>query len=203
MDHACTHCGTVVPEETRFCPNCGQALAADSPAASPPVIPVGATTSETRVASQGVQLSFAQWVLAGATVLLFVALLLPWWSVTAVFVGSVSLDGFNSWGWLSFVAWLVIAALAVKLVAGDRLSLPQVDKVLEPPLVPKVLVGAGAAELLGNVLFIIVAPTGSGTGYSAGIGAGVVIAIICGLAVVYSGLLMMAPAWLPRPKATR
>jgi len=146
------------------------------------------------------QLSFTQWLLVGATVLMFIALLLPWWSVTAVFLGTFSLDGFHSWGWLSFVAWLVILFLDLRLIVGDRLVGPSVSGILTTPMTARSIVVAGVAELIGNFLFIAVAPSGSGAGYSAGIGAGVIIAIICGLAVTYAGLLLTGVAWLPKPK---
>lgn len=153
--------------------------------------------------SRALRLTVPQWLLVGASVLLLIALLLPWWSVTAVFLGTFSLDGFHSWGWLSFISWLVIAALTVGLVARQRVVGTSLATLVDDRRTLWLLVAAGGAEILGDLLFIAVAPSGSGTGYSAGIGAGVVIAIICGLVIVYAGLLMISPPWLPKPKALK
>jgi hypothetical protein len=142
---------------------------------------------------------FAQLLLAGTEVVLFIAFLLPWWSVTVFFV-SASLDGFHSWGWLSFVAWLATLALTARIMLAPTFDAMPIGKTVSAPLAARLVVAMGAVELLGNVLFIAVAPSASGSGVSAGISAGVVLAMICGLAIMYSGLFMLGVSWLPRFK---
>lgn len=120
-----------------------------------------------------------------------------------VFLGTFSVDGFHSWGWLSFISWLIIVFLTLRLIAGDRVAGSSVGGVLNTSMTLRSIVAAGALELVGNFLFIAVAPSGSGSGYSAGIGAGVIIAIVCGLAVMYAGLLLIGVSWIPKPKSLR
>lgn len=204
MEVRCGTCDAELSEGASFCPSCGSPTGTASVPGSPatPIV----TTSPPPVTS--VRLGFLQWpaaqqILSVATILMFIALLLPWWTVTAVFLGSVSINGFHSWGWLSFVGWLAILALTIRLIAGPRLLAGTTfGSVITDKLLARGLVVAGAVELLGTVFFILVAPTGSGTGFSAGISSGVVIAMITGVAVVYSGLLMISPSWLPRLNRT-
>lgn len=209
MDASCAGCGAVLQSGSSYCATCGQPTAGDepaSPAAAPGAFPLGgppasAASPASPARSALLQLPLAHLILGGATVLLFIALLLPWWSVTAIFVGTVSLDGFHSWGWLSFIAWLLALGLSVQLIARPRaLAETQLAKLLDNKMVARLVVATGVAELLGNLFFIFAAPSGGGAGYSAGISSGVVIAIVAGLAILYSGLLLLGPAWLPKPK---
>lgn len=192
MASVCSRCGTSLQTEDSFCPRCGQPSAAAPTAANP-----------TALGASALRLTVPQWLLVGASVLLLIALLLPWWSVTAIFLGTFSLDGFHSWGWLSFISWLVVVLLTAGLVARQRVTGTSLATMIDNRRTLWLVVGAGAAEILGDLLFIAVAPSGSGNGYSAGIGAGVVIAIICGLLIMYAGLLMIDPPWLPKPKMLR
>ena len=199
MSVTCSGCNAVLDAGASFCPECGRPVSTGASVDQAVGLPADHAS---RPRAGGLSLTFSQWLLVGASLLLLVALLLPWWSLTAVLLGTLSIDGFHSWGWLSFVSWLAVITLTFRLVAGDR-TVGTPLRALTVPVAQRLIVAAGAAELLGNFFFIAAAPTGSGPGYSAGIGAGVVIAIICGLAIVYGGLLMIGPSWLPKPKPAR
>lgn len=91
VETTCSNCGSGLSAGTRFCPACGQQLsptggapigtedsaaASGTDAAGQPA--VAATPGAAGAAARQLmgQLSFAQWLLVGATVLLFISLLL-------------------------------------------------------------------------------------------------------------------------------
>ena len=132
-------------------------------------------------------------LLVSATVALLVALCLPWWSLRMQVFQDRWLrvsPAFSGWGWLSFAAWLVALTMTLRLVVigwsyGNR---PHNRGAA------CVIVIAGAAELLGNVMFIVSAPKTEvfvSAGQFASYGAGLIIAIVAGVMLVASGLLML------------
>ncbi len=209
----CASCGTETTVDTRYCPSCGVATdvvgsGGTGTGAPPPDLstaamgtrPVGTASGRTDAIGSILSWPLSHQVLGSSVVLLLIALLVPWWSATIVFVGTISYDGFHSWGWLSFIAWLATAFLAVTVIARPKTaSLAW----LSGSLTARLVVVAGCVELLGDFLFIAAAPSVSSQIGSAGLSAGVVLAIIAGLATVYAGLLMIGPDWLPRPKSSR
>ena len=65
-------------------------------------------------------------LLAVATVTLFIALFLPWWSLKVVMVlrtHVVVSSGFSSWGWLSFAAGLVTLVVTVRLLVVPKMAM--------------------------------------------------------------------------------
>jgi len=132
-------------------------------------------------------------LLVTATIALIVGFCLPWWSVRAWVTPraprtylTVS-TGFSGWGWLSFVAALVALALTTRLMVarGTR---------LDKRMLGWATVAAGVAELLGSALFIITAPKTEillDAGRVASRGVGLTIAIVAGVVLVASGLLML------------
>lgn len=130
------------------------------------------------------------------TVALMAAFLLPWWSLRRegiVFVNpTVVGDGFSGWGWLSFAAGLVVLALTVRLVIEKGTSL---GARLDNRMLAWIAMVAGVAELLGGVLFIVAAQKTEvfiGAGQVASRGVGLGIAMVAGVVVIASGLLMLA-----------
>lgn len=144
----CSECAAAYETGARFCSNCGASLSTGSqgpgaarpntqgPAAPPPL----ATWS----------VSPAAWapgerVVAGATLFVFIALLVPWWSY-----GPYSIDGFHDWGWFSFVGFLAaLALLCARLVTTEgrpflRLPLP----------LHQAYAICAALELIGAVLYL-------------------------------------------------
>ena len=130
-------------------------------------------------------------LLVMATIAPIVAFCLPWWSVNFRADHSPNVFrttyGFSGWGWLSFVAALVAIALTTRLMVarGTR---------LDKRMLAWITVAVGVAELLGNVLFIVMAPKTEiflGGGRVATRGVGLTIAIVAGGMVIVSGLLML------------
>jgi hypothetical protein len=189
MNIQCPQCEAAVPSSAGFCSECGQALPRHT---TEIVSPISNAPSPNHL---------SQWPLdkllaTGAILLLFISFFLPWYTATIVFVGSYSADGFHSWGWLSFAAWLAGLVLAIRLIRPELTSDIPLSKRLDPRALGKLMLVTGCIELIGNVLFVAAAPTGSGDGYSAGIGAGVVIAMIAGVGLVYAALVSLQVPWV-------
>jgi hypothetical protein len=143
-----------------------------------------------------------QVLFAVASVVLFIALFLPWWSVR-VFRGLTYLSvstGVSGWGWLSAAACLVTLIVAARLFVVPQVArgLP-VGKRLDSRIAAWVSVTAGVAELLGNVLFIAAVPrtwlAASFGQVAKGRGVGLTMAMVAGGVIIASGLLLLA-----RPK---
>jgi hypothetical protein len=114
-------------------------------------------------------------VLAGSATTL-VALLLPWWDSG---IGATA-NGFHDWGWLTFFAMLLAAALLVVRVAGVRLRLAAGDGA--------VWIATGAAEVLGAVIFLL-----SGHARLAGaVRTGVFVAVAGGMVTLLGGCVRRA-----------
>jgi hypothetical protein len=149
-------------------------------------------------------------LLVSATVALLVALSLPWWSLRMQLFQHRWLrvsPAFSGWGWLSFAAWLVALTMTLRFVviAGPYGNRPHNRGAAW------VIVTAGGTELLGNVMFIVSAPKTevfASAGQFASYGAGLIIAIVAGVILVASGLLMLTPRvvqrllFCPRARAT-
>ena len=139
-------------------------------------------------------------LLVVATIVLIIALFLPWWTVKISLMNHTHVvvsTGFTSWGWLSFTAWLVALATAIRSwrLRQSTMSAPLRSR-LDGQVAAWVTVAAGVAELLGNVLFVLTAPKtriGVSSEVVASHGEGLVIAIACGLAIAFIGLLMLTP----------
>jgi hypothetical protein len=177
MDACCKNCATVLHEPGRVCTSCGKS-----------------TARSVATARRAGQVLFAV-----ASVALFIALFLPWWSVR-VFRGFTYLSvstGFSGWGWLS-----VAACLATLVVTARIFVLPQMGRVLpvgkrlDSRMTACVSVAAGVTELLGNVLFIAAAPKtnliSGGLGLIVkGRGVGLTMAMVAGAVIIVSGLLLL------------
>ncbi|MGH9070015.1 MAG: hypothetical protein ACRDX8_02325 [Acidimicrobiales bacterium] len=184
----CAVCGATVPFGARFCASCsapvdpGPAAAHGSPQyrAEPAWI--------TRIRSAPIGLVIASFAL----VVMFVGLLLPWLSANALDLVHVSENGFNSWGWLSFAAWL--AGLAIVVAANLRLGgrRRRSAAAFSNSLAGHLLVASGGAAILGAVLFWVTAPSGS-IGIQVRIGSGLVVAVVGSLALMGAGTLVASP----------
>ena len=139
------------------------------------------------------------WLLVIATVALFVALFLPWWSLRELEFrttpSTVVSTGFHSWGWLSVAAWVVTLVAVMKLVVVPRVSSGTASgRRLDNRLAAAVMVIAGAVELVGNVSFIVAAPKEEisvNTGQIPNIGIGVIIAMVSGVVIITGALLLV------------
>jgi hypothetical protein len=136
-------------------------------------------------------------LLAMATLALFVAFFLPWSSLKESVTRPPSLlvsNGFSSWGWLSFIAWLVMVAVAVSRFAVPPSAGDTRGKRVVNHLTALTTLAAGVTELIGNALFWVPKMTFSvGFGDYPIVGAGLVVAVSAGFVVIASGPLMVGP----------
>lgn len=131
------------------------------------------------------------------TIALFVALFLPWWSLRVVVFqhhSSLVSTGFSSWGWLSFAAWLLTLTVTLRLFVVPLATGRSPVRLLDARVVAWATMAAGIGELVGNVLFIVVAPKTEvfvSAGQFASVGVGVIIAMVGGVMVLAGGLLLL------------
>jgi hypothetical protein len=134
-------------------------------------------------------------LLVMVSVLLVIAFCLPWWQLKVVADHSPVLNqdayGFSGWGKLSLAAALVAVVLtAGALVARGKSPVPRLGN----RTLAWVTVATGLTELFGNLLCIIVAPKTKvflGGSRFANVGVGLTVAIVAGVVLVASGVLML------------
>lgn len=125
-DTACSRCGAPLPAGARFCPVCGaDRLDAGTPA--PGSTPTGALRFDPS------RLSLGDRIAGVATVVLFITLFLPWYTVsissTVGIGGSASTSalgaGAGGWRYLILILCIAIAGyLALRAVSPKPLQLP-------------------------------------------------------------------------------
>ena len=101
----------------------------------------------------------------------FITMFLPWYKISAFFV-SGSVNGFRSWGWLSFLG---IAAVAVSALMGNK------EQPFDPMYKNVAMAGFGAITLGALLFFLRLSSFNSGFG-SAGSGFGLWACLLVGLA---------------------
>jgi len=221
VDVKCASCGADMALEDKFCPACGQAPVAsagvpidEGSASATAATPTPASTEQAAYGSPpvspqkaGIRYSPPLLIFGASTLLLFIALFLPWWTASVAYAGagfSASVNGFDSWGWVTFIAWLASLGLLARMVVGPKLVAgTPLEHTLDERKIFLGVAIAGIAQIVGAVLFVIFTATpsvndGLGTTASASISAGVIIALIAGVGTLYSGLTMLKPTWLDR-----
>lgn len=144
-----------------------------------------------------------QLVIGGGSAVLLIAMFLDWISVSCsgAFCNSSSgIDGFNSWGWLSFLALLgVTGLLAVRTLLAGAVKLPEL-----PAPDATLFMAGGAIEIAGCLLFWLAnhdhfASANAGVvNISSGLGFGWFLALAAGIATVVGGYMSMSS---PKPAA--
>src|SRR5258708_40035275 len=72
------------------------------------------------------ELSNGDKAILGGSIVLLVALFLPWKGVDIAFIGSATEDGFHAWGLLTFIAFLGVVALwPMRGPLRDKVTLPE------------------------------------------------------------------------------
>jgi len=133
--------------------------------------------------------------IAGGSVIVLVAMFLPWYGWDAG-PFSASVDGFNSWGILTFLALLVVVALwLVRTFTADSVDLSGL-----PVRDAQLYLVGGGVEALGAVLFWL-AYHNNGFGLAnLGVRYGTFVALAGGAVTAYGGYLKQSePA--PSPSA--
>jgi len=142
----------------------------------------------------------------GGSLVLFIAMFLPWYgadiTIGGVTSSSASDNGFYGWGWLVFIALLAVVALW--LLRGpmegsfELPDLPAKDAII--------FMGLGGLEVLGAILYWLSSP-GGGTsgipGYSASVGVrfGLFIGLVGGVATAVGGYMKQSEPEKVKPAA--
>jgi len=160
----CAQCGNNVADDSAVCPNC-----------------------DTRPGNQAATVySFdvnrwapADRVVGGASLVLLVALFMPWFTVSSGGFGSLSTSGTGAHGWLWFAFVLALLPLAYLIVAAGYDRFP----VNLPLTHDRLLRSVPRLNLLLVFLSFILKPGGSGVGWDFGAFAGLIAAIAAALPV--------------------
>jgi hypothetical protein len=176
----CTSCGNEVSAGARFCRSCG-ASAGDAEQASRPAdsderahtgpeSPVAGTRSS-GTQWQGLNFDAARWSLGDlvtgvATLVLLLALFLPWFSIQfeGFPIPGLSVDALSAHGWMYITLLLALA------VVGYLLARAVYDDVRLPVPRWQALAGATGTTLLLSFVAFLDTPSGLGRSYGAFIG---------------------------------
>src|SRR5579862_6265869 len=102
----CPNCQTVLTAGAATCPSCGTPQSAAAPAYS-------SGSSKPQVKFDLSTVSHVDRLVGGGTLVLFIALFLPWFSVSLGPLGSVSASGLTAHGYLYITLILAIAVIGL------------------------------------------------------------------------------------------
>jgi hypothetical protein len=164
----CPNCQTVLSAGTATCPTCGNAQGTGSafappPSSSPP--PAAGTSAKPQVKFDLASIGHTDRLVGGGTIVLFIALFLPWFSIHFGGLGTYSADGLTAHGYLYitlFVALGIIGLLAVNVLGVWKLP------ATSPLTLEQVLLIATALNFVLVLLGFLLKPGGSGVGWSWG-----------------------------------
>jgi hypothetical protein len=184
MPKTCPQCQSGASDDADFCPSCGTALGSAStatqapPASSVPpaaAAPVGAAPAASAVPAY--TFDAARWTLADriagiATLLLFISLFLPWFTVSLGFV-SGSVNGlWHGWMYLTLILCIVIIAYLVLLAGWEKLPISQ-----DVPHLTVMMIATIVNAVLVVIAFID-KPGGGGVGWGFGAFLGLLAALV-------------------------
>jgi len=138
--------------------------------------------------------SDAEKAILGGSLIVLVALFLPWygWDISATFAGvtiassSGSVDGFASWGWLTFLALLAVVFLwTARRFLTQQVRMPEMG-VSDAALIMIL----GAVEVAGAVIFWLAYHSGVANLANEGVKFGAFVAIVGGALTIFGGYLM-------------
>jgi len=162
----CSQCGNEVTATARFCPTCGSSVGGrDAPRSS---APGGATSSvPNQPAHQAVhpvtfditRLATGDLVTGGASILFFIALFLPWYSLP--FIGS--LDAL-------YQGWMYLALLLTLAIIGYLIARALWGAFHTPLPHPQLLIGATGLNLLLTIIAFASVPDGTSWSFGAFMG---------------------------------
>lgn len=133
-------------------------------------------------------LSTADRVLVAGCAITLLSLLLPWWDNGF----GITANGLHDWGWLSFLALLLVVALmVVRRVARLSGAMPQMS-VRDGTA----YIGGGALEMLGAVAFW----TANNARLSGTVRYGVFVCVVGGAVTVAGGYLHQLESAQPPPE---
>ena len=115
----CTNCGGKLDDSDVFCPGCGKrqvtSVRTESPQQPSGQISGGTQLSIPTYAFDAERLTPVDWVAGVATLVVFISLFLPWFGISFG-IGSITVDGLTTHGYLYIVLLLTVAEV-IYLVA--------------------------------------------------------------------------------------
>lgn len=184
MPKTCPQCQAEAADAATFCPSCGASLAAATAPGAPPPPPgpaAGSAAPSTGSTLPPYRFDAARWSradqIAGiATIVLFISLFLPWFTVS-IGIGGVSLSGsvnglWHGWMYLSLILSIVIVAYLALRAGWDKLPISQ-----EVPHLTVMLVATIVNAVLVLIAFID-KPGGGATGWGFGAVLGLIAALV-------------------------
>jgi hypothetical protein len=182
MPQTCTQCQSQAADDAVACPSCGAPLssAPSVASASPrvtPAAPAGAAPAAAPSSIPAFKFDAARWSLADriagvATIVLFISLFLPWFTVSFGFV-SGSVNGlWHGWMYITLILCILIVTYLVLRAGWDRLPISQ-----DVPHLTAMMV-ATIVNLVLVVIAFIDKPGGSGVGWGFGAVLGLIVAIV-------------------------
>jgi hypothetical protein len=187
----CPNCQAVATAGTPTCPSCGNSLGAPEAApfasATPPPAasyagssppPAGHATPKPQIKFDIASVGRTERLVGGGTLILFIALFLPWFSISFGPLGSASASGLTSHGYLYIV--LILALAVMGLLVAEALgvwSLPPTSPVSRDQAL---LIATGINFVLVLIAFLLKpgGDTHSGVGWSFGAFVGLIAAIV-------------------------
>lgn len=184
MPKTCPQCQGEAADTATFCPNCGTSLAAATTAGAappPPGAPAGASAARTGANLPAYRFDAARWTMADriagiATIVLFISLFLPWFTVS-IGIAGVSLSGsvnglWHGWMYLTLILSIVIVAYLVLRAGWDKLPISQEVSHLT------VMMTATIVNAVLVLIAFIDKPGGGATGWGFGAVVGLIAALV-------------------------
>jgi zinc-ribbon domain len=189
----CTNCGKGMPGGAAFCPHCGTRAAASEDVAAVDPTPVtppgpvdGVAAPPPRPAAPSAghpqhPLAFdakrwgrGDFVVGGASLVLLIAIFLPWFSAGVTSFAWISVDALDAKGWMYLVFLLTIAILGYLIMramwGSTRLPLPHWQA----------LTGATGLNFLLTLLAFLTKPSGASWSFGAYVGLIAAVAAVVG-----------------------
>ncbi|HSZ37605.1 MAG TPA: zinc ribbon domain-containing protein [Acidimicrobiales bacterium] len=182
MPKTCPQCQSEAADSATFCPSCGASLAPAAATGAPPTgTPTGGAAPTAASTLPPFRFDVARWTLADriagiATVVLFISLFLPWFTVT-VGVGSFSLSTsvnglWHGWMYLTLIVSILIVAYLVLRAGWEKLPISQ-----DVPHLTVMMTATIVNAVLALIAFID-KPGGGATGWGFGAVLGLIAAIV-------------------------
>jgi hypothetical protein len=182
----CPNCQTVAAEGSVTCASCGNALGAphattySASSAPPPAAPYASTPPPAAQPKPQVKFDLAsigrtERLVGGGTLVLFIALFLPWFSISLGPLGSASASGLTAHGYLYITLILAIAVIAFLVAEALGVwTLPATSPLTRDQLL---LIATGVNFVLVLLGFLL-KPGGSGVGWSWGAFVALIAAVV-------------------------
>ena len=170
----CPNCQTVTTAGTATCPSCGNALSGapsmSQTAATPPT-----ASAKPQIKFDLASVGRVDRIVGGATLVLFIALFLPWFSVSFGPIGSASASGLTAHGYLYIT--LIVSIAIIAFITAEILGLWKLPA-SSPLTRDQVLVIGTAINFVLVLLAFLLKPGGSGVGWSWGAFVALIAAVV-------------------------